>query len=395
MDMFVRKDGRKYFDHDRLKVPQADEAQRLLANIVMSLSDRPLPRMWYLPGTYKTLMVNTGDAENNYGTQLDPAFDDCASYGGYFSAYLRNGNRGIEKTTVAQEAAWRAAGHEVGVHVYADGAQGAGAEAALDAAYGTIVGQLKSKFGHGSRTARSHTIDWTGWVEMAAIEARHGTRMDMNYYHYLSGSPMDNHGYFNGTGLPQKFIDAQGEILPIYQATTQWSDEWFSDKGMTVEQTVGIITGMFEAAEENGFYSAFVNNIHQIRYNGLPGIDEITPLWPSLVWKYCQESGIPSWSGEMLLNFVEARNAARFENLAWKTDPSLQKSELAFDFHAPVAGQDLTVMIPVEWSGRKLKSILADGQPAELKIERIKGIGYAMFTTNQSRTNIVANYTAP
>ena len=58
-------------------------------------------------------------------TQLDPAFDDCASYGGYFSAYLRNGNRGIEKTTVAQEAARGAIGHgmtEVEVRVQGPGA---------------------------------------------------------------------------------------------------------------------------------------------------------------------------------------------------------------------------------------------------------------------------------
>ncbi len=388
MDMFMRTDGRTYYDPERLPIPHADEAQRFFANIAMRISDMPLPRMWYLPGMSKSLMVNTGDAESNYGTQLDPAFDDCASYGGFYTAYLRE--IGITNTTVAQEAAWRAAGHETGVHMWAGGAEGAGAEAALDAAYGAIVGMLQSKFGHGSRTTRNHTIDWTGWVTMAAIEAAHGTRMDMNYYHYINvGSPLEKWGYFTGSGLPQRFITESGDILPIYQAATQWPDEWFADKGMTVQQTVDIITGMFEAAEENGFYSAFVNNIHQVRYNGA---DSLTPVWPSLIWKYCQENGIPSWSGEMLLDFVEARNASRFENLKWGIDQESGEGRLSFDFTTPLGGEDLTIMLPVLSGGRTLREVFADGTLLEPAFELIKGIEYAMFTTQETKVRILAVY---
>ena len=392
MDMFWRADGRTYFDLARLAIPQADESQRMFANIVLSLSGKPLPRVWYLPKMHKTLMVNTGDAESQYETLIDPVLDDCAKYGGCYSVYLRHGpsSPGIEKTTPEKEASWRKAGHEVGVHMCAGGPEGKGAVKALDQAYEKIIGDLKAKFGHGSRTARNHSIDWTGWVTMAGIEAKHGTRMDMNYYHYFNtdNSPATN-GYFNGTGLPQRFIDATGRVLPIYQTTTQWPDEWFADKKLTVEQTVDIMKGMFEAAE-NGYYSAFVNNIHPPRYNDG---DTITPKWPAEIWKYCQEKGIPSWSGAMLLDFVEARAGARFDNLVWRVDANQVKSELKFDFHAPVAGQDLTVMLPVAWSGRRLGSVLADGKPVDVKTERIKGIEYAMFTTIRSRANIVANYT--
>ena len=390
MDMFMRSDGRTYYDPDKMTIPQADEAQRLLANVVVTLSDKPLPRMWYLPGTHKTLMVNTGDAEDMYGAQLDACFDDAAAYGGYYTAYLRN--VGISNTTPEQEAAWRAAGHEVGVHMWAGGAEGAGAEAAINAAYGDIVAQLESKFGHVSRTARNHTIDWTGWVYSAAIEAAHGTGMDMNYYHYInSGSPLDNWGYFTGSGLPQRFIDAPGQMLSIYQATTQWPDEWFADKGLSVQQTVDLITGMFEAAEENGFYSAFVNNIHQIRYSG---VDPITPLWPSIVWQYCQEHDIPSWSGEMLLDFVEARDASQFDNITWDIEGSSGQGTLEFDFSTPIGGQDLTVMVPALHEGHWLREILADGQSLTPIFEEIKGIKYAMFTTQDTALHIQALYAA-
>ena len=63
MDMFMRTDGKKYFDPARLPIPQADETQRFLVNIIITLSDKPLPRMWYLPGMHKAIMVNTGDAQ--------------------------------------------------------------------------------------------------------------------------------------------------------------------------------------------------------------------------------------------------------------------------------------------------------------------------------------------
>lgn len=398
MDMFARPDGRTLYDPKRLPIPQADEKQRFLANVILRLAGRPLPRMWYLPGMHKTLMVNTGDAESNHGEELDPAFEACASYGGFYSAYLRHSVRdgerkcGIELTTPQKEAAWRAAGHEIGVHVWAGGPEGAGAYDALHEAYGKIVRELKSKFGHGSRTARNHTIDWTGWVDMAAIEAEFGTGMDVNYYHYIQfGTPLTSYGYFNGTGLPQRFIDAKGRILPIYQATTQWPDEWFADKGMTADETVRIITRMFEAAR-NGYYSAFVNNIHQVRYNGGSGKDKITPEWTHAVWKYCRDEGIPLWSAEMLLDFVEARNRARFENLAWRIDPDRSSRRLTFDFRTPEGGQLLTIMVPSAFSGRALESIAVDGSSVDFTTEQIKGIEYAMFTTTAAEAGVVVNF---
>ena len=149
---------------------------------------------------------------------------------------------------------------------------------------------------------------------------------------------------------------------------------------------------MFEAAQD-GYFSAFVNNIHPPRYNGGPGRkDQITPVWPHEVWKYCRAQGIPSWSGEMLLDFAEARHAAHFEHLAWHTDASSGEGRMSLQFLAPQPGQDLTIMIPAQWSGRVLQSISVDGRPEELKMERIKGVDYAMFTIRQSRASIEAGY---
>ena len=384
-DMFTRTDGRTYYDVERMAIPHADELQRFLANVLIDANPAPLPRMWYLPGNNKTMMVNTGDGEDNYGAQFNQVLNDAASYGGTFSVYLRD--FGVANTTAAQEAAWRAAGHEVGVHMYADGAEGAGAVPYMTYAYDRVVSALENKFGHTARTARSHTIDWTGWVDMARIEANRGTQLDTNYYHYLNGGlfdPVTTNGYFTGSGLAQRFIDENGEMLGIYQAATQWTDEWFGNFGMTGDQAVNIMTTMFETAEREGYYSAFVNNIHPVRYYGA----DITHEWANAIWQYCQERGIPMWSAEKLLDFNLARNESQFANVVHAP------GSLEFDYIAGAAGFDLTLMLPLDWSGDRLASILMDGSPIEWFVEEIKGIEYAMFTTPVAEAHIAASYIA-
>jgi hypothetical protein len=382
--MFARPGGVTWYDPDRMGIPMADELQRFMANIIVDSQSAPLPRMWYLPGTNKVMMVNTGDGEDQGGADFDPILHDVASYGGKFSLYLRD--IGVANTPVAKEAAWRAAGNEVGVHMYADGVEGDGGVPYMTYAYDRVVTSLENKFGHTALTARNHTIDWTGWTDMAQIEADRGTRLDTNYYHYLNGSvvnPLTANGYFTGSGLPQKFINENGELLNIYQAATQWPDEWFADNGLTAAQTINIIEGMFQSAEENGYYSTFVNNIHPVRYGGL---DNITSTWAKAVWQYCQEQGIPMWSAEMLLDFEQARDASQFANIQYGP------SSLDFDYIAGASGFDLTMMIPFDWSSQRLTQLLLDGTPVQWIDEVVKGVRYAMLTTPLGEAHVTALY---
>jgi hypothetical protein len=384
-DFFARTDGRTWYDPSLIGVPHADEMQRFLVNVLIDTNEAPLPRMWYLPGTHKSIMINTGDGEDNFGAQFDRILDDAASYGGKFTVYLRD--IGVTNTSAAKEAEWRADGHEVGVHVYADGVDGAGAVPALTSKYNNIVMNVANKFGHSVRTARSHTIDWTGWVDMARIEANAGTQLDTNFYHYLNGSvvnPLTTNGYFTGSGLPQRFIDESGDLLDIYQAATQWPDEWFADNGVTAQQAFAIMKTMFEKAESEGYYSAFVNNVHPVRYYGS---DNITAAWTQAIWAYAQSKGIPMWSAEMLLDFSQARNESQFANIAHSN------GLFEFDYVAGDAGeQELTIMIPADWDDARLNSITVDGNTILWSIENIKGIEYAMFTPQIAQAHIVASY---
>ena len=59
-----------WLDFSKVAIPQADEQQRLLANLItqMNLDRTPLPRFWYLPRGEKAAVVLTGDDHGNGGT---------------------------------------------------------------------------------------------------------------------------------------------------------------------------------------------------------------------------------------------------------------------------------------------------------------------------------------
>src|SRR6185437_6010867 len=59
-----------WVDPAKIAIPQADEQQRLLANLILDVNAarKPLPRFWYLPRGGKAAVVMTGDDHGNGGT---------------------------------------------------------------------------------------------------------------------------------------------------------------------------------------------------------------------------------------------------------------------------------------------------------------------------------------
>ncbi len=375
MDSFQRIDGRTWFDEERLAVPHADELQRVLGRLIVHHSECPLPRLWPLPKMHDVVVVNTGDGESDHGPLIDSTLDACAAEGGAFSVYLMT--PGIANTSVEHEARWREAGHETGIHFYADGKEGAGFEEAMREDFTRYIAAFVNKFGHSPKTIRNHTIDWTGWIEMAAIQADHGIRLDTNYYHYLMrGNPREHYGTFTGTTLPQRMMDENGKLLSIYQATTQWCDEWFDDKLLTPDETLEITKGMIADAREMGYPSAFVVNIHPVRFRMQ---DDITSDWIVPFWKYLREDGIPSWSAAMLLDFVEAKVGSKMEDVRWETTES-GDSVLAFRFLPGAKRDDLTLVIPKTAGEKRLDSISLDAEAVEPVVRTVKGVRSAFVT---------------
>ena len=399
MDMFTRLEGQLWYEPERLAVPQADELQRFFAHVVLDLVGRPMPRVWYLPATHKWLIVNTGDTCNSEPDQQDRTVAAANAFG-TMSTYVMKEQIGAASVTRDRHDAWYAAGNDVGVHMV-DGT-GQQTVQSLTTAYESITKVFANEYGHVARAARNHTVEWVGWADMAAIEARCGARLDLNYYHYFdfraarAGSfpgiqtPLKvegSIGYVTGSGLAQRFCDENGRVLPIFQVLTEWADEFFYDNsqervgavGFTVPTVLAAIRSMIASAE-HGYYSAFVMQTHPARFSPRPGFNDFAREWATEIWTYAKSVGVPMISATRFLDFVETRTAARLRNVTWNG------TDLDFELQAPVAGQSLTLMLPAAG----LRGVQVNGAPAEYTSEFLMGRHYALVTTAAARARVLA-----
>ena len=71
-----------WVDLNNVAIPQADEQQRLLVNLIeqMNINKKPLPRFWYFPSGFKAVVIMTGDDHNTGGTsgRFDQYLSDSA-----------------------------------------------------------------------------------------------------------------------------------------------------------------------------------------------------------------------------------------------------------------------------------------------------------------------------
>ena len=215
----------------------------------------------------------------------------------------------------------------------------------LDLSYREITSALEANYHHPARTARNHTIEWVGWVEMARIESEYGTALDLNYYHYYEFSSKQafpdlafptskagGGGYFTGSGLAQRFCDETGTVLPIYQLLTEWPDEFFYNNGFAGTEPFDLVIEPMLTAASTGYFSAFVVNVHHGPY-GAVASPLFTEPWVHKMWDRAQASAIPMWSAERLLDFVEARNGVVFSDVTWAD------GVLSFRFSTTGSGQ--------------------------------------------------------
>ena len=226
-DAFVRRDlfftwQPAWIDTNKLLIPQADEQMHVLSHAIeqINASKLPLPRLWYFPNQIKGALIMTGNSEGCSASCVNAPMVDVNAHGGHYTAYLL-GTSGVSSTDVA---GWQAAGNGLGVH-YNDTSNAANLTYAnMNAVYDSMTLDFVNTYGYYPTTVRNHWILWDGWADQAKIEVLHGIGLDTNYYHW--GSTLGTlPGYFTGSGLPLRFADETGEILDIFQSTTQLPDE--------------------------------------------------------------------------------------------------------------------------------------------------------------------------
>jgi hypothetical protein len=364
---------------NEVSVPQADEQQRLLANLILqiNLAKKPLPRFWYFPRGKKAALIMTGDDHGNGGTA------------GRFDEYLQSSQTGcnvanwecIRSTSYiftepqnlsnTQAVNYNAQGFEIGLHLNTN--CGDFTPASLDTFYSQQLADFKSSYPGipTPTTMRHHCIVWSDWLTTAKTELKYGIRLDTSYYFWPPGWVQNRPGHFTGSAMPMRFADLDGTIVDVYNATTQMTDE----SGQTYPFTTDALLNA--ALGPQGYYGAFTVNAHT---------DSATNPVSDGALSSALSHGIPVVSSVQMLNWLDARNSSSFSGLNWNSNA------LTFTVSPASNANGLEVMLPTHSASGVLGSISGPGGNVALTFDTIKGVEYALFSA--AAGTFVATYTA-
>ena len=381
-----------WVDLTKVQIPQADEQQRLLANLIlqMNTTKKPLPRFWYLPKGLKAAVVMTGDDHGSFyeGSATAQRFADflAASPSGCSvanwecvrgTAYLFPNIIASSTLTNAQVASYLAQGFEIGVHVDSATDCQDWTTSALNTQYTNYLASFASEFPSlpAPQTHRMHCISWSDYDSQPTVSLAHGIRFDTTYYYWPSSWINDQPGLFTGSGMPMRYTDRNGNLINVYQATTQMTDE----SGQSYP--LNINTLLDNALSGTGYYGVFTTNMHNDQGSstyGYPGPGA------TYIVSSAQARGVPVVTSLQMLQWLDGRNGSSFNSLAWSGNV------LSFSITVGANANNLRAMLPANTGTLGLSSILLNGSPLSYQFQTIKGVQYAMFAA--SAGNYQATY---
>ncbi len=411
-----------WIDLDRIAVPQADEQQRLLTTLIeqFAASGPPLPRLWYFPGGAPAVVVATGDAHGSRVSHIERVLGAVERYGGSASIYYTPPEAGAAERITRrsrwalarlpgigerlggadplpspqQVSAWRARGHEFGMHPYV--------EDGLEAGYNTYWNEF-IKYGYGPLppTVRTHRILWHGWVENARVQARYGLRMNLDHYH--SGPAVQRadggwtYGYLSGSGLPMRFVSEDGALLSVYQQPTHLVDEHLMDVFST-----GFEVGLTGAAAAAVTIAQIAESVQ--RYPAALGLQcHVDPFllggakaervgrWLDETLAYSAAQGLPVLSAERWLAFTEARATAQIIQQHWDA----AQRNLVLEIEAPGTQTGAILLIlPARHADAELRQISINGADRAQQAISLANRSYGAVPLQAGRQTIRAIYGA-
>ncbi len=405
-------------DLARLGVPQGDEQQRLLVNLLVGAADaRPLPRLWYLPPGAPCLLIATSDAHQIDAAAIAALLARTEQRGGHATVYytppltrvLRRAQWRIGwaasalpglaqwlappagQPSPSQVADWRARGHEFTVHPFVD----AGIDDALPRYWRAFTGLGYAPV---SPTIRTHRVLWSGWIDTARKQAAAGVRMTLDYYQvgpaFRAADGEWAQGFFTGSGLPMKLADERGRVLGIYQQVTQLVDEqlidmpWGRHAGLNSAAAVAVSARLLDQCV-SGAPAAIAAQFHADPIAMGGPLAGTATRWMEGTLDAAAARGIPIWSAEQWLHFTEARHAAAFAAIDWQPGPGLLRFELDTP---PAAGVDIALLVPRSSGGRALTAVEVDGRTLAHRPRRVGTIDYGEVAVSAAPHRVTARY---
>ena len=349
-DLFVG-----YLDPALGHIPQADLHQDALVRILdwMASLSRPLPRLWHFPDGSPALAMFTGDSD---GMSMDDFANTIATadrFGIPYTTYLKIEHHA--DVTPELQTALEARGHDFGEHPYA------GAQPSLEEMRKGLrdeLGAFRKRYGRGPVTNRSHSVIWVGWTESAKYLRENGVRLDTNF----TAGRFHRGAYLNGSGLPVKLMDEDGELLDIYEQCTTLSDDGYVGvkvlaPALTIDECIAFTRERLDDAAER-FHSVYNPCFHPLRTR--PGA-ESNQRWYEAAIQACIDRGFQFTSARDWLYFNDGRRSLRMTEYAFDQDS--QTLRLGLESEMDVRG--LALALPYTFRGSPMSSASVDGEAVD------------------------------
>jgi len=373
-----------WIDFNKIAIPQADEQQRFLANLIisMNLDRKPLPRFWYFPRDEKAVVVLTGDDHNGFRGNAYPGnteifFEhqkerspagcsvenwECVRSTSYM--YVEN------PMTNAQAASYTAQGFEIGVHINAARnlppwcASWTGTS--LPTEYQNQLDGFYAKYASLPMQAsvRAHCYSWYLYAGQPAVQADHAIRMDTSIVYWPARWVNNRPGFMLGSAMPMRFAESNGDLIDVYLGHTILTD----DNGHRLQHPVLHMNSLLGWAQgPEGYYGAFTVLTHSDAFYATSYRTEDEVIDAAQAW------GVPIISGRQLVEWLDARNTSAFQSISW------DGATLSFQIVPGQGANGLRAMLPAYSSNGTISDVRRDGTPVAISFEVIKGIEYAIF----------------
>jgi hypothetical protein len=373
---------------DKVAIPQADEQQHLLSNLIhfSNLHRKPLPRFWFLPRGFKAAVVMSGDDHASGGASTASRFDRYKGQSNSNTVDAVANWDAVRATsyifpgtaiTNTQVISYQQEGFEIGLHLNTGCANFTASTWSSN--WNSQLTSLKSQLPNLNPvgTNRTHCIAFSDYSTQPKKSVEVGVRMDVNYYYWPGSWVLDRPGMFTGSGIPMRFADINGALIDCYQVTTQLTDE--SEQNLQKH-----ITSLLDSAlGKPGYYGVFCANMHtdNSHAQSLSGSD--------IIVTEAKARSVPVVSTRQMLDWVDGRNNSSFTQLAWNG------SQLSFKISAAAGSRNMRAMLPAVSGLNKLATISYNGSPIAIKIDTIKGVPYAFFDATLGTALYSASYLPP
>ncbi len=354
-----------WVDLNKIHIPQADEQQRLLANVIIeSTKDKqPMPRFWYLPGDYKAAVVMAGDDHglgNNTGTEItmnnwlnnSPTGCSLMDWQCVRSSHYIYTSSGLTDARAAQYLTY---GFEIGDHV-GTACSNFTSFATLSAEYTATLNTWRAKYSSipNQVSHRYHCYVWNEWDTQARVDLANGIRYDLNYVAFPGTWIGSRSPIMTGSAMNMRFTDTTGAMLDVRQGTTNIDDQAAGGTDTT-------LNALLDGALNNNYYGIFGTHY------------DMGNVFDKTLFAAIRAHNVPMISSAQALSWLDGRNSSTFSNF------SGGNGQYNFTVAAAVGAVKLRAMLPTHDAAGTLTALSLAGSTVSYQTQTVKGEEYAVF----------------